>query len=116
MEQRFRRRTDSRTADALARRVCQISPSEFQDALFDEYVKVLASKRGTGYFFHGDPEPEEIQRIARMMLNAIDMGINNGYRRDYLGRNQALKEACEKFGIYTSPEFRLAWIRGIVVV
>jgi len=90
-----------------------MSPQEFIDALFEEYVKVLTSKIGTGYYIGGDPDESYVPVIATQMFYSFNDGIRKGTRTDYLNNNKALKEACKRFGITTSPQFRDAWVNGI---
>ena len=92
-----------------------MSPQAFRDALFDEYVKVLTSKIGTGYYIGGDPDESYVPVIATKMFYSFHDGIRKGTRNDYLNNNKALKEACKRFGITTSPQFRNAWVNGIVI-
>jgi hypothetical protein len=93
----------------------RMSPQEFRDVLFGEYVRVLTTKLGTGYFVGGDPEYNEIPDIATRMFYSFDNGIRKGTRNDYLNNNPALRTACHVFGITTSPQFREAWMNGVIV-
>jgi hypothetical protein len=92
-----------------------MSPQAFRDELFAEYVKVLTSKIGTGYYIGGDPDESYVPVIATQMFYSFHDGIRKGTRNDYLNNNKALKEACKRFGITTSPQFRNAWVNGIVI-
>lgn len=92
-----------------------MSPQVFRDELFAEYVKILTSKIGTGYYIGGDPDESYVPVIATQMFYSFNDGIRKGTRNDYLNNNKALKEACKRFGITTSPQFRNAWVNGIVI-
>lgn len=67
--------------------------------LYMEYVKELDSRKGTGYFI-GEMKPTT--KIAVNMFNAI----KRGGKSDWLKHNQALKEACKRVGITSSPQLR----------
>lgn len=94
-----------------------MTSQDFKDALYDAYVEALTAKIDTGYFVNlpGEPEPREsdIRVIAVKMFYNFEDGIRKGLKTDYLAHNPALKEACARFGIRTSPDFRNAWRNGI---
>jgi hypothetical protein len=85
-----------------------------KSALLDEYVHQLQRRIGTDYFCMTLIEQEDLNPrvIATKMFSAIDKSIKRGSRSDYLNHNPALRDACKKFGIKTSPEFREAWLTG----
>jgi hypothetical protein len=80
-----------------------------KDILFEEYIKALERKIGTGYFMSGDPKPSEMPGIALRMMYAIDDSVRKEIRKDWLTHNPALREACRKLGIKTSKELREVW-------
>jgi hypothetical protein len=91
----------------------------FRDKLFVEYVDVLRSKIGTGYFYslpnEKEPTPSEVAVIATKMFYSINDSIQKGSRTDWLTHNPALKEACKRLGITTTKQLRDVWFEDETV-